>query len=81
MRARLSAILVAVILFPPFPSPCSVTPHQPVMAALATRWAEFYREFLSFEQCFHNLDIEMSNLNPFVTNMDVVKTQLEKLKV
>ena len=45
------------------------------------RWAEFYREFLSFEQCYRNLDIEMSNLNPFVTDMGVVKTQLEKLKV
>ena len=59
----------------------SFTPQQPVVAALSVRWAEFYREFLSFERCFHNLDIEMSNLNPFVGDMGVVKTQLEKLKV
>ena len=60
---------------------CSVAPHQAKIVALGMRWAEFYREFQSFEQCFHNLDIEMSNLNPFVNDMAAVKTQLEKLKV
>ena len=59
----------------------SVTPHQPKIAALSTRWAEFYREFLSFEQTYRNLDIEMSNLNPYLNDMAAVKVQLEKLKV
>ena len=27
------------------------------------------------------MDLDMSNLNPFVKDMDAVKTQLEKLKV
>ena len=55
--------------------------HQSSVASMMTRWAEFYHEYQSFERCSQRLDTEMSNLNPFVSDMDAVKAQLDKLKV
>lgn len=51
------------------------------MTALHTRWKEFFRDYQSFLQWLKTMDLDMSNLNPFVKDMDAVKTQLEKLKV
>ena len=59
----------------------SYTQHLSTVAALMSRWAEFYQEYQSFEKCSQRLDVEMSNMNPFVSDMDAVKTQLDKLKV
>ncbi len=55
--------------------------HQPTVSALMGRWAEFYQEYQSFEKCSQRLDVEMSNMNPFVSDMESVKMQLDKLKV
>ena len=59
----------------------SYTQHQPTVTALHTRWLEFFRDYQSFLQWLKTMDLDMSNLNPFVKDMDAVKTQLEKLKV
>ena len=59
----------------------SISQHQPTVAAMATRWAEFYREYQSLQQWIRNLDMDMSNLNPFVSDLSAVKIQLEKMKV
>ena len=55
--------------------------HQPTVTALHVRWLEFFRDYQSFLQWLKTMDLDMSNLNPFVKDMDAVKTQLEKLKV
>ena len=59
----------------------SISQHQPTVAAMATRWAEFYREYQSLQQWIRNLDMDMSNLNPFVSDLSAVKIQLDKMKV
>ena len=60
---------------------CSFSEHQPTIVALHTRWKEFYKDYQNFIQWLRTMDLDMSNLNPFVKDMDAVKTQLEKLKV
>ncbi len=59
----------------------SVSQHQSTVAAVATRWAEFYREYQSFQKWINNLDMDMSNINPFIGNLSSVRIQLEKMKV
>lgn len=60
---------------------CSVSQHQPTVAAMATRWVEFYQEYQSFTQWAHKLDTDMSNLNPYISDLSSVRIQLEKMKV
>lgn len=59
----------------------SVSQHQSTVAAMATRWAEFYREYQSFQQWIHKLDTDISNINPFIGNLGSVRIQLQKMKV
>ena len=42
---------------------------------------EFHSHYQSFHQWLRNLDTDMANLNPFVSNMATVQMQLLKLKV
>jgi len=61
--------------------PFSYTQHQPTVSSLLSRWAEFYQEYQSFEKGSQRLDMDMSNMNPFISDMEAVTSQLEKLKV
>ena len=55
--------------------------NQPTVHALCTRWSEFYQQYQSLQQWLRTMDTEMSNLNPFVNDMAIVRLQLEKQKV
>ena len=59
----------------------SVSRHQPEVNLLSQQWAEFHSHYQSFHQWLRNMDTEMANLNPFVSNMATVQMQLVKLKV
>ena len=48
---------------------------------LSQQWAEFHSHYQSFSQWLRNMDTDMANLNPFVSNMATVQLQLVKLKV
>ena len=61
--------------------PSSVARHQPEVNLLSQQWAEFHSHYQSFHQWLRNIDTEMANLNPFVSNMATVQMQLMKLKV
>ncbi|CAI8007197.1 Dystrophin, partial [Geodia barretti] len=58
----------------------SVARHQPEVNLLSQQWAEFHSHYQSFHQWLRNIDTEMANLNPFVSNMATVQMQLMKLK-
>ena len=58
-----------------------VARHQPEVNLLSQQWAEFYTHYQSFHQWLLNMDTEMANLNPFISNMATVQMQLVKLKV
>ena len=60
---------------------CSVSRHQPEVNLLNQQWAEFHGHYQSFHQWLKNMDTEMANLNPFISNMATVQVQLAKLKV
>ena len=51
------------------------------MNLLSQQWAEFYTHYQTFHQWLRNMDTDMANLNPFVSNMATVQMQLIKLKV
>ena len=59
----------------------SVSRHQPEVNLLSQQWAEFHTHYQSFHQWLRNMDTEMANLNPFISNMATVQMQLWKLKV
>ena len=61
--------------------PSSVARHQPEVNLLSQQWAEFHSHYQSFHQWLRNMDTDMANLNPFVSNMATVQMQLMKLKV
>ena len=58
-----------------------VSRHQPEVNLLSQQWAEFHSHYQSFNQWLRNMDTEMSNLNPYISNMATVQMQLAKLKV
>ena len=55
--------------------------NQPTINAVCSRWNEFYQQYQSLQQWLRTMDVEMSNLNPFVNDMAAVRLQLEKQKV
>ena len=74
-------LLLLPLLLPTISPSCSLIKLQAVLEPLSTQWTSFYSLYHSFMLWLNNMDLEMANMNPNVSDMESIQAQLEKQKV